>query len=135
MRDDVGLPCVRLIAVSVIVVKMRIDDIPYRLGGDELEIFHECTRGGRRRAGVHDEHVAIPDDGHVVAARHHRACRGRVVDAFSNLFEVVCLAAGDRIWRLQEHREQQTECFHVASEGRNSTRSAASRSAVARKPM
>ena len=55
MRDDVRFARVRLVAIRVIVVEMRVHHIPHRLGRDELdEVFHEHSRRSRRREGGTD---------------------------------------------------------------------------------
>jgi hypothetical protein len=109
VRDDVRLACIDLIAVGVVVMKMRVDDVTHRLRRDELEVLDERTRRGGRRAGVDHEHVSTADDRDVVAAGDHGAGRGRVIDALGNLFEPVRLPGERRSRSLQENRKKQTE--------------------------
>ena len=100
VRDDVRLARVDLVAVRVVVVKMRVDDVANGLRREQLQILDERTCRGRACAGVDDEHVATADDRHVVAAGDHRTGRGRVIHAVGDPFELVRLAGRDRIRRL-----------------------------------
>ena len=97
VRDDVGVARVDLVAVRVVVMKMRIHDPADRLVGDHLQVFDEGPRGRRRRAGINDHHLAVADDDRVVAPGRQRTGGRGVVHALGDRLEFVGLAGNRRV--------------------------------------
>src|SRR5258706_16418657 len=86
--DDLHFRPEDLVAIRVVVMPMRVDDVSYRLVSEFLDIFDEGPRRGRRGAGIHDHYIPIVDDDNVVAAEPPDGTR-RVVNTIGDLLQLV----------------------------------------------
>src|SRR5215471_8465370 len=87
--DDLNFRPEDLVACSVIVMPMCVDDVSYRLVSELLDIFNEGPGSRGRGARIYNHNVRIVDYNHIVAAEPGPSDR-RVIDAIGDLLELVC---------------------------------------------
>src|SRR5215475_5828705 len=89
MANDLDVITEDLVAMRMVVMKMRVDDITHRLCGDRLQFIQQDPCGRRRNMRIDERDVGVVDNDCGVASNGERTCADGVVNVISDFVKPI----------------------------------------------